>query len=113
MSAVDKRLFYLMLSPAEGQDFANEIGFSSPSEEVQEAETLEVISRWALITATGLLEDIIETSDWLCELQETGEVDDFQKEAFHKTLVSYGVALSNKLLDSGRVMLVVEGDEDE
>lgn len=114
MTALDRRLFYLMLSPAQGQEFASELGFSTPSEDVQEAETYDVISRWALITATGLLEEIIESSDWLCDLQDLVDINDDKREAFHKTLTSYGVSLVNKLLDSGKLMVVVEeGDEYE
>lgn len=111
MSALDKRMFYLMLSPAQGQEFASEIGFSTPSEDVQEAETLDVISRWALITATGLLEEILISADWVSELQDEDEnISDEVKEAFHKTMTSFGVALVNKLLDSGKVILTMEGD---
>jgi hypothetical protein len=114
MSAVDKRMFYLMLSPAQGQEFASEIGFSTPSEDVQEAETLDVISRWALITATGLLEEILISADWVSELQEEDDnIREDVREAFHKTMTSFGVALVNKLLDSGKVILTMEGDSDE
>lgn len=116
MSAVNKRLFYLMLSPAQGQEFASDIGFSSPSDEVQEAETMDVISRWALITATGLLEEILEAADWISELQNEIDSldirDDHIRQAFHKTLTSYGVALMNKLLDSGKILLVMEDLDD-
>ena len=108
MSAVDKRMFYLMLSPAQGQEFASEIGFSTPSQDVQEAETLEVISRWALITATGLLEEILISADWVSELQEEDDnIREDVREAFHKTMTSFGVALVNILLDSGKVILTM------
>lgn len=114
MSAVDKRMFYLMLSPAQGQEFASDIGFSTPSEDVQEAETLDVVSRWALITATGLLEEILISADWVNELQEeSGDANPEIMQAFHKTLTSFGVALVNKLLDSGKVILTMEGELDD
>ena len=112
MSAVDKRMYYLMLSPALGQSFANDAGFSAPSEEVQEAETYEVISRWALLTSMGLLESIIQASDWFCELRELSDVPLDDKDEFHRTLVSHGVSLVNNLLDSEKVILVMEIDEE-
>lgn len=110
MSAVDKRMYYLMLSPSLGQEFAKQAGFSMPSEEVQEIETYDVISRWALITAMGLLEEVLECSDWMCELESIIELTEDERDDFHRTLVSHGVALVNKLLDSEKVILMIEQD---
>lgn len=108
MTAVDKRMYYLMLSPSLGQDFARDAGFSMPSEEVQEIETYDVIARWALLTATGLLEEILECSDWFCELQDIHDLSEDTRDDFHRTLVSHGVALLNKVLDSEKVILMIE-----
>jgi hypothetical protein len=108
MSAIDRRMYYLMLSPSMGQGFAEDVGFSTPSEEVQEAETYEVISRWALLTSMGLLEEIIQCSDWFCDLKDIHELSEETKDEFHRTLVSHGVALVNKLLDSEKVILMLE-----
>lgn len=114
MSAQEQRLFYLMLSPAQGQEFADELGFPHPSEDVEEAETMDVIARWALITVSGLLEEIIESADWLCDLQnKVGDIQDHIRDAFHKTITSYSVALLNKLLDSNKLVLVMEENDDE
>jgi len=110
MTAVDKRLFYLMLSPSLGQDFAVEAGFSPPSDEVQEKETIDVIARWSVLTTAGLLEDIIETSDWMCDFQDIKDED--ARDDTHRAFISYGVGLVNKLLDSNKVMLVMMLDED-
>lgn len=111
MSAIDKRMYYLMLSPSMGQGFAEDAGFSTPSEEVQEAETYEVIARWALLTSTGLLEEIIQCSDWLCELKDMQELAEEIRDEFHRTLVSHGVSLVNKLLDSEKVILMMDEDD--
>ena len=114
MSAQEQRMFYLMLSPAQGQEFASELGFPTASEDVEEAETMDVIARWALITVSGLLEEIIQSADWLCELQsKVGDVNEDVREAFHKTVTSYAVALLNKLLDSNKLVLVMEESDDE
>ncbi len=110
MSAMDQRLYYLMLSPQLGQEFAHNGGFSKPSEDVQEAETVDVISRWTVLTLSGLLEDVIETSDWFCELDVLSDVD---HEQLKRTLVSHGIGLLNKLLDSGKISIVIEVDDDE
>ena len=111
MSAIDKRLYYLMLSPALGQEFANNVGFSTPSEEVREAETYEVIARWALMTSMGILEEILEASDWFCELNDLGDIDTDDEENFHRILVSHGVSLVNKLLDSEKIILVMDEED--
>lgn len=111
MSAIDKRLYYLMLSPALGQEFANTVGFSTPSEEVREAETYEVIARWALMTSMGLLEEVLEASDWFCELHDMGEIETDDEDSFHRILVSHGVSLINKLLDSEKIILVMEEED--
>lgn len=116
MSAIDKRLYYLMLSPSKGQDFAASGGFSVPSEEVREAETYDIIGRWTIITTAGLLEDIIQTSDWFCELEDMVNVPEEDLDQFRRTLVSHGVALTNKMLDSGKIVIVISPedlDEDE
>lgn len=103
-----------MLSPAKGQEFAVAGGFHNASEEVQEIETYDVISRWTLITTAGLLEDIIETSDWFCELDEVAQLEDAERDQLRRTLISHSVGLVNKILDSGKVVLILEmEDEDE
>lgn len=116
MSAVDRRLYYLMLSPADGQSFAFDAGFSMPSEDVQEAETYDVISRWAILTSAGVLEDAIETADWLLDLEAFDEVPNDMREQFKKLLIAHGMGLMNKLLDSDKaalITLIEMEDEDE
>lgn len=106
MSAIDKRMYYLMLSPADGQAFAHDAGFSSPSEDVQEAETYDVISRWALLTTAGVLEDAIETADWLLDLEAFTEVPEEMQEHFKRLLIAHGMGLVNKLLDTDKAALI-------
>lgn len=115
MTAVDKRRYYLMLSPAQGQEFASDAGFSMPSEEVQEAEMYDVISRWAVITSTGLLEEVLSTADWFMDLALLNDMTEDIQEDFHKILVAHGVALVNKILDSEKAAIVhiVEDDDYE
>lgn len=115
MTAVDKRLYYLMLSPSEGQDFAHDAGFQTPSEEVQEAEMYDVIARWALLTASGSLEDIIETADWLMELGSFKDLPPDMQEQLKKLLIAHGMGLMNKLLDSNRIALInlIEMEDDD
>jgi hypothetical protein len=86
-------MYYLMLSPADGQTFAYDAGFSSPSEDVQEAETYDVISRWALLTSSGVLEDVIETADWLLDLEAFDVVSEEMREQFKKLFCVQVIAI--------------------
>lgn len=111
MSAVDKRRYYLMLSPSMGQEFAVSGGFSSPSEDVQEAETFDIVSRWTLLTTAGILQDIIQTADWFCQLDTIMELSEDERDHLHKTLVSHSIGLINNFLDSGKLILVIDSEE--
>lgn len=114
--AVEKRMYYLMLSPSEGQLFAEGAGFSMPSEEVQEAETYDVIGRWSLMASAGVLEDAIETVDWLMDIEQFSEVPEDMRDNFKKLLIAHSMAFMNKLLDSDRaalLALVEMVDDDE
>ncbi len=104
-----------MLSPGDGQSFASDAGFSTPSEDVQEAETYDIISRWALLTSAGVLEDAIETSDWLLELEAFDEVPEEMREHFKRLLIAHGMGLMNKLLDSDKAALItlIEMEDDD
>ncbi len=66
-SVVDKRLFYLMLSIGQGQEFANMMGFSNPSNDVEQAEIFDVASRWSLFVNQGILESIDESANWVLD----------------------------------------------
>lgn len=114
--AIEKRMYYLMLSPSEGQSFAEDAGFSMPSEEVQEAETYDVIGRWSIMASAGVLEDAIETVDWLMDIAQFDEVSEEMRENFKKLLIAHSMGFMNKLLDSDRaalLSLVEMVDDDE
>lgn len=113
MSSIDKRNFYLMMSAVEGQQFAADMGFSPPSEDVQEIEREDILTRWAVFLHYGLLEEIEQSSTWFTELlQKTGKIDTDEKE-FTSLLTIYGIAMLNKIMDAEKLAFVVTyGDED-
>ena len=109
-----QRMFYLMLSAVEGQEFAKIMGFSPPSEDVASSETEDVLTRWAVFLHYGLLKEAEEASEWFTEfLVETdkiiSEVGDFKS-----VLMVYSIALLNKLMDSEKVAFVIpmEGEDE-
>ena len=107
-SVVDKRLFYLMLSIGQGQEFANFMGFSNPSNDVEQAEIFDVASRWALFVNQGILESIDESANWVLEFLEKSDKLVNPKEEILPLFVAYGVSLLNKMLESGNVSIVID-----
>ena len=109
-NVVDRRLFYLMLSIGQGQGFANFMGFSHPSEDVEQAEVFDVASRWALFVNQGILEDIEESANWVLDFLEKGDKLVNPKEDVLPFFVSYGVSMLNKMLESGHISIVIDED---
>ena len=107
-SVVDKRLFYLMLSIGQGQEFANYMGFSNPSEDVEQAEVFDIASRWALFVNQGILESIEESATWVLELLEKTDKLINPKEDVLPFFVAYGVSLINKMLESGNLSIILD-----
>lgn len=104
---IDKRMFYLMLSVTEGQSFASSMGFSTPSEEVQEMEIMDILSRWLMLATAGVLEIAYESAEWFREFLVENEKLSAPEEDFTNAITVFGVALLNKLMDTGIVGLVV------
>jgi len=107
-SIVDKRLFYLMLSVAQGQDFAQSMGFSSPSDDVGQAEMFDIASRWALFVNQGILQSTEEAAAWLLDLLSTQQKLVTPREDLMPVFVAYGLSLLNKLLENGNVHIVLD-----
>lgn len=107
-SAVDKRLFYLMLNVTDGQTYAQEMGFPPPSEDVLEVESVDILSRWAMIVASGVFSHIAEATEWYTDwLSMSGKLSTPEEE-FRVVLSIFGVALINKLLDNQSVVLMLD-----
>ena len=109
-SVVDKRLFYLMLSIGQGQEFANFMGFSNPSNDVEQAEIYDVASRWALFVNQGVLESIEESANWVLDFLEKSDKLSNPKEEVLPLFVAYGVSLLNKMLESGNLSIIIDED---
>ena len=107
-SVVDKRLFYLMLSIGQGQEFANLMGFSNPSNDVEQAEIFDVASRWSLFVNQGILESIDESANWVLDFLNKSDKLENPKEEILPLFIAYGVSLLNKLLESGNVSIVID-----
>lgn len=105
---MDKRLFYLMLSIGQGQEFANYMGFSSPSDDVEQAEVFDIASRWALFVNQGILDSIDESANWILDLLEKSDKLYNPKDDLIPIFVSFGVALLNKMLESGNISIIID-----
>jgi hypothetical protein len=111
MSAIDQRMFYLMLSPIEGQSFAKDMGFAVPSEDVQQFEVLDIMSRWTTLLKSGLMQEVIESTDWFVEFLEKTDKINSPSEEFKAALTVFSASMLNKLMDSGRVGLILSEEE--
>lgn len=110
MNAIDKRMFYLMLSPIEGQGFASSMGFSTPSQEVQEFEIIDVFNRWLVTQKAGTLDDIRESASWFVNFLEKTDKLVSPAEDFEAALTVFSVAMLNKLLDKGLIGFIIDED---
>lgn len=107
---IDKRMFYLMLSVTEGQQYASSMGFPTPSEDVQEMEIMDILSRWLMLATSGVLEITYESAEWFKEFLVEHEKLTASEEDFVNAVTVFGVALINKLMDAGLVGLVVSDE---
>ena len=115
MNSVDKRNFYLRLSTVEGQTFAADMGFSYPSDDVEEEEHKDVLTRWAVFMHYGLLKEIEQSSKWMTQfLKKTERISaETSSQDFQSLLTIYGVSMLNKIMDSEKLAFVVPYEEEE
>ena len=111
MLDIDQRMFYLMLSATEGQTFASLMGFPTPSEDVQELEVMDVLSRWLMVANVGLFDEIREASHWFVDFLEKTDKLNSPSEDFLNAITVFSIALLNKLMDNGRIGLLVSDEE--
>jgi len=111
MSTTDERMFYLMLSATEGQEFAHAMGYQSPSEDVQKLEIMDVISRIFVFQTCGILEEIKESSELFLSLLERMDKLNSPSEEFKQVLMAFSISLINKLLDKDVLALLLETED--
>ena len=105
-SPVDKRNFYLAPSIMEGQRIASSAGFSVPSQEVQESEIMDTISRWLILTNLGIFQTVQDCTDWMMEVVKLhNDLDDEDIENTKNVILSFGMALVSHLVDNELVVL--------
>lgn len=103
---VDKRNFYLALSILEGQKIASSAGFSVPSQEVQESEIMDIISKWLVLTNLGVFQTVQDCSDWMMEVVKVhNDLDDDDIENTKNVILSFGMALVSHLIDNEMLIL--------
>ena len=114
MSQIDKRNFYLMMSAVEGQDFATQMGFDPPSEDVRDMEREDILTRWAVFLHYGLLKEVEESADWFTQFLQEAQKIVSDIEEFKSVLTVFGIAMLNKIMEAEKLAFVLPyGDEDE
>lgn len=112
-SPVDKRNFYLALSILEGQKIASSAGFAVPSQEVQESEIMDTISRWLILTNLGIFQTIQDCADWMMEVVKIhNDLDEEDLENTKNVILSFGMALVSHLVDNDLLILPEELPKD-
>lgn len=110
---VDKRNFYLALSILEGQKIASSAGFAVPSQEVQESEIMDTISRWLILTNHGIFQTVHECSDWMMDVVKIhNDLDEDDIENTKNVILSFGMALVSHLVDNDLLLLPEEPPRD-
>lgn len=109
-TANDKRTFYLMLSATEGQEFASTMGFQPPSEDVQEMEIMDVVSRWVVLAKAGVFEDVLESGEWFVDFLVENDKLVSPPEQFFNALTVFGIAMLNKLMDKNIIGIVLNDE---
>lgn len=104
---IDQRMFYLMLSATDGQEFASSMGFPVPSEDVQEMEIMDVMSRWVVVATSGVLENVQEAVEWFVSFLEKNNKLNSPSDEFASALIVFSIALMNKMMDNGLVGLII------
>lgn len=110
MEDIDKRMFYLMLSPTDGQKYAEIMGFSPPSIEVQELEIIDMLLRWSFLVNSGVMDCVAEASDWFLDLIEEEGSLALPHDAFRTVLTSFSTALLNTLMDNELIGVLIDNE---
>lgn len=112
-SPVDKRNFYLALSIIEGQRIASSAGFSVPSEEVQQSEIMDTISRWLVLTNLGIFDTVHSCADWMMDVVKLhNDLDESDISNTKNVIMSFGMALISHLVDNDLLLLPEKSDYD-
>ena len=111
----EKRNFCLMLSTPSGQAFAKNMGMTPPSEEVQAMERSLIDDQWGLLHDFGIFDEISESVEWFTEVISTNmDLGDMPPpealEGSKAVLVSFGMALVQKLVENEMVILTLPVD---
>lgn len=107
----EKRNFCLMLSFPGGQQIAQSVGMTPPSQEVQELEEQLIDDQWDLLHDYGVYDEIEQSVDWFTEvLSKTMESEELPPPAMIEgskgVLVAFGMALVQKMLENQVIALI-------
>ena len=110
-SVGEKRNFCLMLSFPGGQQIAQSVGMTPPSQEVQELEEQLIDDQWDLLHDFGVYDEIEQSVDWFTEvLSKTMDDEELPPPAMIEgskgVLVAFGMALVQKMLENQVIALI-------
>jgi len=117
-TTLDKRNFCLMLSSITGQSVANQLGFAPVSKDVEELENQLIEEQWETLNDYGIFDEIVESVEWFTQVLSTTQPElqgpsAAMVESTKGVILSYSMALVQKLLSNQKVALLSHLEYDE
>jgi hypothetical protein len=117
-TTLDKRNFCLMLSSITGQSVANQLGFAPVSKDVEELENQLIEEQWETLHDYGIFDEIVESVEWFTQVLSTTQPElqgpsAAMVESTKAVILSYSMALVQKLLSNQKVALLSHLEYDE
>lgn len=110
-NTLDKRNFCLMLSSITGQSVANQLGFAPVSQDVEELEHQLVENQWETLHDFGIFDEVVESVEWFAQVLSATQPElqgpnASMVESTKAVILSYSMALVQKLLSNNKVVLM-------
>jgi hypothetical protein len=105
--ALARRTFFLNLSPMDGQEIAESMGFFPPSEDVGKEEVIDAASKWSVLSVSGILDWVHQCSEWFAELliKRNPSFKESDKNNLQVIFYGFGVSVVSLLLDQGLIKM--------
>lgn len=102
---IDHRNFLLNMSLTDGQRMASASGHATPDDQGIYLERLDVLRRWAVLSASGCMDVVIQTAAWMTKLLVQPDWDLAQTQSTYSAFLSYAASTIFLLQDEGLISM--------